>query len=119
MKNNQTRKPFKKNISEIPVEEAHGGNGKRKLILSTKDSISNQLHAMTKGFLAVNGCFDWHEHEDIDEFFLVIKGMGIVEFEDGTTMEYKTEDIIYMSSNLKHKITAQEDSEFFFMRIND
>lgn len=119
MKNNQTRKPFKKNISEIPVEEAHGGSGKKKLILSKADQISNQLHAMTKGFLLKNGCFDWHDHDDIDEFFLVIKGTGIVEFEDGTTMEYKTEDIIYMPSNIKHKMTAKEDSEFYFIRIKE
>lgn len=116
---NQTRKPFQKNISEIRVEEAHGGSGKRKLILSKEDQISSQLHAMTKGFLAANGCFDWHEHEDVDEFFLVINGAGEIEFEDGTTNEYLTDDIIYIPSNIKHKITAKEDSEFFFIRIND
>lgn len=119
MKNNQIRKPFKKNISEMPIEEAHGGSGKRKLILSKEDEISNQLHAMTKGFLAANGCFDWHEHENVDEFFLVMKGAGVIEFEDGTKKEYIIDDIIYIPSNTKHKITANEDSEFFFIRIND
>ncbi len=118
MKNN-TKKSFKKNISEILVEEAHGGSGKRQLILSKEDLISSQLHAMTKGFLIANGCFDWHEHENIDEFFLVIKGTGVVEFEDSTISEYKVEDIVYMPSNMKHKITAKEDSEFYFIRIND
>ncbi|MCC6323400.1 cupin domain-containing protein [Candidatus Nomurabacteria bacterium] len=119
MKNNQIRKPFRKNLSEIPVEEAHGGSGKRKLILSREDPISNQLQAMTKGFLAANGYFDWHEHENIDEFFLVIKGTGVVEFEDGTTIEYQTEDIVYMPSNIKHKMTAKKESEFLFIRLND
>lgn len=119
MKNNQNIKAFKKNVSEIPISDAHGGSGKRKLILSKEDLISNQLHAMTKGFLPACGIFDWHDHEDIDEFFLVTKGTGVVEFEDGTKIEYKIEDVVYMPSNIKHKITAQEDSEFFFIRIND
>lgn len=119
MKNNQLRKPFKKNLSQIPTEEAHGRSGKRQLILSKEDPISNELHAMTKGFLIAGGFFDWHNHENIDEFFLVIKGLGIIEFEDGINIEYKNEDLIYIPANIKHKITAKKDSEFFFFRLND
>jgi mannose-6-phosphate isomerase-like protein (cupin superfamily) len=118
MISNNLRKPFKKNLAYIPIEEAHGGSGKRQLILSKGDSVSKELIAMTKGFLFVNDCFDWHSHEDVDEFFLVIKGSGAVEFEDGTKMEYKNEDLVYTPANTKHKITANGDSEFFFIRLN-
>ena len=74
---------------------------------------------MTKGFLVAGGFFDWHNHEDIDEFFLVIKGYGIIEFEDGIKFEYKNEDLIYTPADVKHKITAREDSEFIFIRLNN
>jgi quercetin dioxygenase-like cupin family protein len=114
----KSRRPFKKNLSEIPTEDAHGGSGKRQLILSREDAISDELHAMTKGFLVASGCFDWHSHENIDEFFLVIKGSGAIEFEDNTKVEYKSEDLIYTPANIKHKIIAMEDSEFFFVRLN-
>ncbi|MDO8469466.1 MAG: cupin domain-containing protein [bacterium] len=117
MEDQKSRKPFKKSLAEIPTEEAHGGSGKRQLILSKEDPISNHLHAMTKGFLVANGLFDWHSHKDIDEFFLVIKGSGVIEFEDGTKMEYGNENLIYIPSNLSHKITASKESEFFFIRL--
>jgi len=116
---NELRKPFKKNINQIPTEEAHGGSGKRKLILSREDAISSKLHAMTKGFLVAGGFFDWHEHKNSDEFFFVIKGTGTVEFKDNNIMEYNNEDLIYTPANIEHKITAQDDSEFFFIRLND
>ncbi len=119
MQNNELRKPFKKNLAEISIEEAHGGSGKRQLILSEKDSISSQLSAMTKGFLKAGDCFDWHSHENIDEFFFVIKGAGMIEFKDSDIMKYNIEDLIYTPANTEHKITAQEDSEFFFIRLND
>jgi len=119
MENRQSRKPFKKDLSEIPIEEAHGGGGKRQLILSKKDPISDNLHAMTKGFLAANGLFDWHSHENIDEFFFVIKGSGVIEFENGTKIEYGNENLIYIPSNLNHRITASKESEFFFIRLNN
>lgn len=43
--------PFIKHISEIPVEKAHGGSGARQVLLSMQDEISQNLEAVTKGFL--------------------------------------------------------------------
>ncbi|MFA5796895.1 MAG: cupin domain-containing protein [Candidatus Woesearchaeota archaeon] len=114
------RKPFKKHLGAINVETAHGGSGRRQLMLSKDDPISSQLHAMTKGFLAPGRIFDWHDHEDIDEFFLVTKGTGVIEFEDGSKLEYTKDDLIYIPSNVKHKIenTGNVEGEFFFVRLN-
>ena len=64
---------FTKNISEIPLEIAHGGTGSRKLLLSAIDPISSNIEAMTKGFLPVGSSFDWHEHIDTDEVCLVLQ----------------------------------------------
>ncbi len=114
------RKPFKKHLGAIDIEIAHGGSGKRKLILSKDDPVSSQLHAMTKGFLAPGGIFDWHNHEDIDEFFLVTEGTGVIEFGDGSTFAYAKDDLIYIPSNMKHRIenTGTVENEFFFIRLN-
>lgn len=78
------------------------------------------MEAMTKWFLAVKWFFDWHSHENIDEFFLVTQGNWIIEFEDGIQIEYSKDDLIYIPSNIKHRIenTGKIENEFFFIRIN-
>ncbi len=114
------RKPFKKHLQTIPVEEAHGGSGKRQVILSKDDAISEQLQAMTKGFLEAGSKFDWHAHESVDEFFLVLKGKGYIEFRSGEKIEYSPDDLIYIPDGIEHKIeaTGEEENEFFFIRLN-
>ncbi len=114
------RKPFKKSLNQIPLEEAHEGSGKRQLILSKNDEVSEQFQAMTKGYLKAGAIFDWHSHEDIDEFFLVLKGKGFIEFKDGEKFEYSPDDLIYIPDGIENKIeaTGNEENEFFFIRIN-
>ncbi len=114
------RTPFKKHLNDIPIEEAHGGSGKRQMILSNEDPVSTQLQAMTKGFLPAEGVFEWHGHEGVDEFFLVLAGEGVIEFEDGKKITYKQDDLIYIPSGSTHKITntGRETGEFFFIRLN-
>ncbi len=114
------RTPFKKSISEIPLEDAHGGSGKRQLILSTDDAVSSRFHAMTKGYLAAGGVFDWHDHDQIDEFFLVLHGTGYIEFKDGTKIDYAPDDLIYIPANTAHRIenTGTDESRFFFIRLD-
>lgn len=114
------RKPFVKSLAQIPTEQAHGGSGKRQLILSPDDPVSSHFHAMTKGFLAPGGVFDWHDHKDIDEFFLVLKGTGFIEFRDEDKIEYKTNDLIYIPANLEHRIeaTGSAENEFYFIRLD-
>lgn len=114
------RKPFKKHLKTIPVEKAHGGSGKRQVILSKDDAVSEQLQAMTKGFLQAGWSFDRHSHEGIDEFFLVLKGKGFVEFKGGEKIEYAPDDLIYIPDGIEHKIeaTGEEENEFLFIRLN-
>ncbi len=89
------RRPFRKRIGTIEKEAAHGGSGARQLLLSKSDPVSSQLEAMIKGFLAAGGVFDWHSHEDLDEFFLVMQGTGTVTFSDGRNM--LTKAMIYFT----------------------
>jgi len=114
------REPLKKILSEIPREEAHGGSGARQMILSDKDPVSTQFQAMTKGYLAPKGIFDWHSHEGVDEFFLVIQGTGIIRFQNGPEMNYQPNELIYIPADQVHQIenTGNEENQFFFVRLN-
>ena len=113
--------PFKKSIGDIEIEGAHGGAGRRQMLLSSADNISKNLEAATKGFLASGGVFDWHNHDNIDEFFIVLAGQGTVEFEDGKKIEYKENDLVYIPSKIKHKIinTGSKDNVFYFIRVRN
>ncbi len=121
MKDNN-RQPIKKTLSQIPVEQAHGGSGSRQLILSNADKfLSKHFDAMTKGYLSKDGIFDWHSHQNIDEFFIVISGVGVIEYETGEKILYQAGDVIYSPANIKHKLTntGEDDNIFFFIRIDE
>ncbi len=113
------RKPFKKSLNQILIEEAHGGAGNRQLLLSKIDPVSKYFEMMTKGYLKIGAKFDWHSHDKIDEFFLVTKGSGLVEFKNDESFEYTEGDLIYIPANLEHRIIAfdKADNEFFFIRL--
>jgi quercetin dioxygenase-like cupin family protein len=119
------RVPFKKSLNSILREGAHGGSGSRQLILSKTDDVSGKLEAMTKGFLDPSGFFDWHHHEEIDEFFVVLRGKGRVLYKnaDGseTAYDYAPDDIFYTPAGIEHRIEcdAADSSEYFFVRIAD
>ena len=113
------RQPFKKNVNEVETEAAHGGSGNRKLLLSASDPISSQLEAMTKGFLAPGGVFDWHSHPDVDEFFVVLAGCGKIGFQSGEIYDLNVDDLIYIPAGSEHRIEAAADTamEFYFVRV--
>ena len=114
------RLPFKKVLSKIEREEAHGGSGSRQVILSRDDAVSSQLQSMTKGFLTPGAIFDWHEHEGVDELFLVTQGTGVIRFRTGTEITYQPEQIVYIPANQEHQIenTGSKENQFFFIRLN-
>ena len=38
------------NLSQIILEDAHGGSGKRQVLVKTEDVATDHLEAITKGF---------------------------------------------------------------------
>ncbi len=103
-------------LNNVPLEDAHGGAGKRQMLLDPSAASSSHWEAITKGLLKAGEAFDWHVHENIDEVFIVLKGRGKF-FCDGETSSYNVDDIFITPANLKHKIEALEDSEFYFIRV--
>lgn len=101
----------KRAATNIPLESAHDGAGSRKL-LATEENV---LEAMTDGFLAKGGIFDWHNHENIEEVMYVLSGSGTVSDRDGE-YEYTVGDFFTFPTGIEHKISANEDSRMIFVR---
>lgn len=105
----------KRNLSEILIEDAHGGAGKRQMLLDSKLVASKNWEAVTKGFLSAGQTFENHSHES-DELFIVISGEGFYVC-DGEETDYKTNDIFTTPAGAEHSISAKTDSEFYFVRV--
>jgi len=116
-------KPFTQlHLSQIPVEEAHGGTGARQMLIKPEFLTTPFLEAVTKGFLNVGKMFDWHNHTDTDEIFIITQGEGDYYFKSGEEEEffaYKTDDVVLAPANLFHKIVASgtEQTQGFFFRV--
>ncbi len=110
------KKITKINLREIPLEDAHGGSGKKQVLINSDHLESAHWDGFTKGYLQAGGEFDWHSHENIDEVFIVISGEGIFRNGDESTT-YERDDVVRIPANSKHKIEAATDSEFYFVRV--
>lgn len=112
-------KIIKRPNETIQKEEAHGGSGARKIIASSEYLKSTHLDAMTYGYLPAGQTFDWHEHTDIEEIMVVLKGEGEVHDKDGT-YSYTVGDIFIYPANTQHKIHNPTDyeHEMIFVRVN-
>jgi quercetin dioxygenase-like cupin family protein len=108
----------KTNIANIPQEEAHGGSGKRQVLITPEHLTTPHFEMMTKAYLSPGFSFDWHDHKDVDEMFIVLSGQGNFYWQDEIT-GYKAGDIVTIPANTTHKITAEGDmdSEFYFVRV--
>ena len=115
------RRPIKKSLFDIALEEAHGGSGQRQVIFSAADNVSQQFEAWTKGYLPAGASYDWHQHDGVDEFFIVLSGVGIIEYKDGTVYPYRDGDTFYNPAGLSHRIENKGDSEsiFYFIRVKE
>lgn len=112
----------KLHLSEIPIEEAHGGSGARQMLIRPEYLTTPFLEAITKGYLKSGKMFDWHNHTDTDEIFIVTQGKGKFYYrkdESESFFEYKPDDVLIAPANLFHKIVAEgeEETQGFFFRV--
>jgi len=115
-------KSIKKTISDISLEEAHGGSGSRQVIFNNQEIQSKNFEAVTKGYLNQGINYAIHKHDDIDEIFVVLKGFGKVRYfypEGVEEFDYKSDDFFYNVANIEHEIESlsEETSEFYFIRF--
>ena len=108
----------KRSSKSIQKEEAHGGSGARKVYASPDHLLSSHFEMMTHGFLPAGKTCDWHDHKDVEEIMVVVKGEGEVHDEDGV-YEYSTGDVFVYPANIQHKIHNPTDyeHEMIFVRV--
>ena len=62
----------------------------------------------------IKGDFVWHNHEDTDEFFLVIEGEMKIEFEDETVV-LKEGELFIVPKGVQHKPYAEEECKIMIV----
>jgi len=109
-------KVIKKSSESFVREDAHGGSGKRKLLLD-KNEILN-VQGMTQGFLPAQKKFPPHSHKKLNEVMFVLKGQGLVCDEDGN-YPYTAGDVFIFPCEVTHEITntTYEENEYVFVRV--
>lgn len=109
----------KKNIDSIPIEETSHSAGSRKMIAGKSDVPSPYFEAITYGYLPANEKWDLHQHEDIVEICLVIKGAGVIRDRQKNEEVFEPEDRFIFPANTFHEIenTSKGTAEFYFIRL--
>lgn len=112
------KKFSKTNIADITIEEAHGGSGKRQVLVKPEQLETSHLENVTKGYLKPGDIFPFHSHDGLDEIMIVLKGEG--KFYCGNeVVKYKEDDVITIPAGSKHKIEAGGNitNEYYFIRV--
>ncbi len=111
-------KIIKRSSHDIPQEAAHGGSGSRKVYASPEHLQSAHFEAMTHGWMPAGQAYDWHDHTDIEEIMVVLRGTGNVYDEDGV-YSYQPGDVFIFPAGIQHKIDnpTETENEFIFVRV--
>lgn len=112
------KKIIVRRLQEIPLEEAHGGVGKRRLVFSEKDAHDGKLVAATIGYLPKGKAFDWHKHDDLDEILIVVKGTALVESRS-QKITVGTNYFAFFPCGVEHRQVNRGKGEFvaYFIRF--
>ena len=111
-------KIIKKENKSFEREAAHVGSGFRKVFIAENEVKNYQ--ALTYGYIPAGKKFDLHNHENITEIMIVLKGEGIVRDEDGE-YGYAPGDVFIYPPNVMHEIenTGSDEHEFVFVRTKE
>lgn len=109
----------KKNINSIPVEATAHSTGSRRMIAAKAEVPSPYFAALTYGYLPAHEKWEQHQHADIVEICLVIKGAGVLRGEQNNEETFEPGDRFIFPANTPHEIenTGNETAEFYFIRL--
>ena len=109
----------KKNINSISIEETSHSAGSRKMIAGKPEVPSPYFEAFTYGYLPANEKWELHQHEDIIEICIVIKGSGVVRDQQNNEEAFEPGDRFIFPANTFHEIEniSKGIDEFYFIRL--
>ncbi|MEZ5920725.1 MAG: cupin domain-containing protein [Parvularculaceae bacterium] len=70
--------------------------------------IAARVNGQEVRLAKIDGAFDWHFHDGVDELFLVIKGRFIMRFRE-KDIEMNEGDMIVVPANIEHMPVAEEE----------
>lgn len=110
---------FKKNINSIPTEETSHAAGSRKMIADKLDVQSPYFEAFTYGYLPTDEKWELHQHKDIIEICIVVKGAGVVRDQQNKEEAFESGDRLIFPADTFHEIenTSKGTDEFYFIRL--
>ena len=105
-----------KKIKDIEFSSAHGGEGRKKELITNKDIINPHFDVLNKDYLLKGNFFDWHKHEGSDEICIVVEGKGNIKYlDENHVKQFERNDVILINSGEMHKIEAEENAIFYFV----
>lgn len=109
---------IKKQQSEVPREDAHGGANQRRLYVRDGELESSALEAFTHAYIPAHSTVARHHHEGLEEVMLVLVGEGFVRDDDGE-YPYKAGDLFIFPRGVYHEVENRTDGEheFVFVRV--
>jgi len=74
-----------------------------------------QLNDLQVKLVRTLGEFDWHTHEDTDEFFLVVRGRLTIELRGRADAVLGPGDFFVVARGLEHRPVATEECELLLL----
>ena len=74
--------------------------------------IIGELNDQHVKLCKLKDAFVWHSHENEDELFMVFKGILLIDFRDGRTVEVKEGEIVIVPKRVKHRPRTNGDIVF-------
>jgi len=75
----------KVNISELVLEDAHGGELKKKVLVAKKDIDNKHLMFVNEAYIDTGKEMSSHLHDDMEEVFYFLSGEGEMSVGEETT----------------------------------
>jgi len=76
--------------------------------------IIAQMNGYHFKLLKIHGKFIWHNHDDTDEVFIVIKGEMSIKFRDGM-VKLKKGELFVVPKGVEHKPSAEKECEIMLV----
>ena len=76
--------------------------------------IAGKVNGQEVRIAKIEGAFDWHDHDGVEEAFFVVKGSFNMEFRDKTVV-MEEGDFLVVPANVEHRPVAE--SECWIMMV--